>query len=380
MKGSVAFVQGHGNRDLFTGVRPDELFGWRRNVGLLVALLEAEGVSWHEIHAPTLDALTVTADVVILRDARYPPAQVEGFRRRHRGIPVLAMVFQAPQSIVDRQCAGEARALFGANLPVADERGSVTGVFAADHVVVRTKANAEWYADMGYPRERMVLLPHAPMWRHDGPGNLVAEMPSAPTPAQRPRRFTVLFVGENLLRKGFFRLYRAFRRLPVDGRRLLVCNLSLRQLRAGTVGAIPAFALDEAREALSDPTVEVHDAYRTVDELRRLHSKCDLLVAPSVLDVGPNTLVEAWQLGTRVIASDACGAIADLPPMPTVSAPVWWNERGEAAEAFTDRLTEALEIRRQDTRPPVVPSRADMTDKVQAIVRVWREFLPGLLS
>jgi glycosyltransferase involved in cell wall biosynthesis len=378
MSGTIAFVQGHGSRDLFTSVPPTSLFGWRRNVGLLVSLLEAAGVAWRDIHAPTLDGLTVAADLVILRDARYRPAEVEAFRRRHPGLPVLAMVFQAPRPIVERQCAGEARALFSADLPVAEPRESATGVFAADRVVVRTRANAEWYRAMGYPRERMVLLPHAPLWCRQDAGVCAADLPAGA--AALPRPYTLLFVGDNLLRKGFFRLYRALRRLPAAHRRLLVCNRALSRLRQGDPGELPPFALAEAREVVADATVEIRDEYRTLDDLGALAAECDVLASPSVLDVGPNTLVEAWQLGLGIIASDACGGLDDLPLVPTVAAPVWWREPGKGADDFTERLAAALHHAHRDPPQVAMPGRHEVSAKLQDIVRIWRELLPGFLA
>ncbi|MCP4357954.1 MAG: glycosyltransferase family 4 protein, partial [Chloroflexi bacterium] len=66
-------------------------------------------------------------------------------------------------------------------------------------------------------------------------------------------------------------------------------------------------------------------------------------ICPSVLDCGPNVLIEAQQLGTAVLSSQLCGAVYDLAAgsIPLVAAPEWWR-RQEDSDAYTERLAEGI--------------------------------------
>ncbi len=335
----VVFLQAFGRRDLFTGVPPEELWGWRRNVGLLVALLDRMGIPWEERYAPSLDEVEVKASLLVLRDWRYPAEQVARLRRRYDGTPLIAMLFQCPQPFLQAQRRGEERVLGGivppAPLPPADAEA---GVFLADRVVVRSRLNADLFAELGYPRDKMVLMPHAPLWTLRD-GNVVpAVLP--PRPAAEGPGLDVLFIGESLWRKGFFRLYQALGRLPVADKRLHVYNSTLCR---GRDADWPAAALDLLARIRANPMVRLCSPYRDQKGLLEAHHRAGLIACPSLLDCGPNVLVEAYQLGTPILASQLCGALGDLPPGATyqVQAPCWWREE-EEGEAFTDRLEEML--------------------------------------
>jgi hypothetical protein len=87
------FLQGFGRRDLFTAIPPEALWGWQRNVGLLVALLNHYGIPWVERYAPGLSEISDEAGLYILRDWRYPPEEVACFCRQHSHTPVISMLF-----------------------------------------------------------------------------------------------------------------------------------------------------------------------------------------------------------------------------------------------------------------------------------------------
>jgi glycosyltransferase involved in cell wall biosynthesis len=102
------------------------------------------------------------------------------------------------------------------------------------------------------------------------------------------------------------------------------------------------------------------------------------MVCPSLFDCGPNVLVEAYQLGTPVLASTLCGAVSDLPrgSIHLVPAPRWYH-RDEKALAFTERLAERIADLRLDGghRTRVRATRPDVSPLIETIVSTWESLL-----
>lgn len=366
----VVFLQSFGRRDLFTDVPPEQLTGWRRNVGLLVTLLRQRGIAWQERYAARLSEVSEGADLFVLRDWRYPAAEVEALRQRFAGVPLLAMLFQVPHHFLAAQRRGEERALFGrCGEPscAATAHDAERGLFLADRVVVRSALNRDLFGQRGHPAEKMVLLPHAPVWTHQG-GRFRAM--TFPRRGRRNEGFHVLFVGDSPVRKGLFRLHEAFASLDVPGKRL---HVYCRALDAAT---LPAGAEERLRALLSDDAVTLHGPYRGLEGLVDAHAGVSVLACPSLIDNGPNTLVEGRQLGTPLLASDLCGALEEVGAgAETVAAPRWWLGDEESG-AYARRLAEALlRCQRRDVADETPP---DLSGVVERIVETWRMLLREL--
>jgi glycosyltransferase involved in cell wall biosynthesis len=383
---SVVFVQGFDQGDPFTGLPPESLWGWRRNVGILVAILNLKGISWEERYARHLSEVKKSAGLFILRDWRYSQEEVSEFRSRHRSVPVISMLFQGPRFCVEGQKIGEERALFGITHPGAIERrnDSEDGLFMADRVIVRSRLNADAFAQLGYPREKMVLLPHAPVWtlRHNRISPAELPRPRGNRARAQPDGLDLLFVGNNPVRKGLFRLYGAFSSLCFSNKRLHIYSHTLHRFTRGEDVGLPDCMLARMRRMMGDPAVCVHPPYRDVTQLAEAHAGADLMVCPSLFDCGPNVLVEAYQLGTPVLASTPCGAVADLPrgSIHLVPAPRWWQQ-DEKALAFTERLADRIADLRVDSehRTKVRPTRPDVSPLIETIVSTWESLLDRYL-
>jgi glycosyltransferase involved in cell wall biosynthesis len=380
----VTFVQGFGRRDLFTGVAPERLWGWARNVGLLVAQLDAKGIAWSETYATDLTDLQIETDLIILRDWRYPLEQVEAFRDRHASTPMVSMVFQAPRPCLEWQEYGEMRALFGLTQSVPDAKlaSSDTALFRADRVVIRSRLVADLFVEMGADigNGKIVRIPHAPIWSHGREGPLPAKLPVWRQPRDKAT-FDLLFIGDSVIRKGLFRLYDAFRMLKIPGKRLHVYSRFLHDLaehEAARYAAPVRFALEDM---LADPDVLVHAPYQDIAGLGEAHRGVDLLVCPSLIDHGPNTLMEACQLGVPVLASTMCGAADDLPREAVMlePAPRWWSDN-EAPQAFTCRLAESISgfhEAREQHRTACPYAAHEILDK---ITEAWEAILGAYLT
>ena len=389
MKGkaaSVVFVQGFGRGDPFTGLPPESLWGWRRNVGILVAILNLKGISWEERYARHLSEVKKGAGLFILRDWRYSQEEVSEFGNRHQGVPVISMLFRGPRFCVDGQKIGEERALFGIDHPEPLERrnDSEDGLFLADRVIVRSRLNADAFAQLGYPREKMVLLPHTPVWtlRHNRISPAELPRPRAHRARVQPDGLDLLFIGDNPVRKGLFRLYGAFSSLRFSNKRLHIYSHTLHRFTRGEDVGLPDRMLARMRRMMSDPAVCVHPPYRDVTQLVEAHAGADLMVCPSLFDCGPNVLVEAYQLGTPVLASTLCGAVSDLPrgSIHLVPAPRWWQQ-DEKALAFTERLADRIADLRLDSehRTKVRSTRPDVSPLIETIVSTWESLLDRYL-
>ncbi len=377
----VLFIQRFGRADLFTGVPPETLTGWQRNVGLLVAVLDRHGLAWRERYAEHLSEVNEKADLYILRDWRYTREEIQAFRERHAGTPVLAMLFRAPEYFLQAQQTGEQEALGRLQMPAVDPglRHFEAGLFVADRVIVRSRLNAELFARLGYPHEKMVLLPHAPAWTWQGERIVPLALDSAGCPVERDGTFNLLCIGQDMLRKGILRLYRAFARLNIPGKRLHLYNRSLYEYARGADADFPAWMMPAIQQMLQDPAVLIHAPYRGL-EFVQAHREMHLLVCPSLLDCGPNVLVEAYQLGTPVLASTLCGSVFDLPEgaVGLVPAPRWW-EQDEAAEAFADRLARRITDFYQRERGAFAPCRPDVAPMLDTIVQTWEHLLEEYL-
>lgn len=381
---SVIFIQSYGRDNLFTGVPPESMWGWQRNVGLLVALLNLKKITWKERYAKHLSEVNESAELFILRDWRYSQKEVYQFRMCHPNTPVISMVFNGPQYYVNAQRIGEERALLGISQPETNENlnHSEDGLFVADCVIVRSKLNEVLFAQLGRSKEEMVLLPHAPVWTLRNNCILPAELPCSGNALvkQRNNQFNLLFVGENFIRKGLFRLYKAFSSLSIPGKRLHIYNRTLYKCATGVAMDLPAYVLTHVRQMVHNPSVYIHLPYRDIQGLVEAHTDIDLMVCPSLLDCGPNVVIEGYQLGTPILASTLCGAVSDLPKgsMRLVAAPQWWHQ-GEKADAFTERLIEEISqfyskyhLDTQSRRPNVLPL-------IETIVGTWENLLSEYL-
>ncbi len=378
---SIVFVQGFGNADLFTGIAPESLWGWRRNVGILIALLNQKGIAWKECYARRLSEVNEQADLFFLRDWRYGVEEIHEFRLRYRDTPMVSMLFQGPQRCLESQRLGEKRALFGITDrdPHAQSIPHESGLFATDCVIVRSKLNADLFAQLGYPKDKMVLLPHAPVWTLHNGDFLPVEFPPAGNVETKPhgKGLDLLFIGESLLRKGLFRLYRAFSALNIPGKRLHLYNRTLYRYAKGMSVHVPAHTLQFVRQILADPAVFVHPAYQNLAQLAQAHAGIDLIVCPSLLDNGPNVLVESYQLGTPILSSDLCGAAFDLPrgAVSYVTAPKWWQQE-ETPHAFTIRLAEKIACKKLGANRP---DRSTVASLIETIVQTWERLLDKYL-
>ncbi len=139
---------------------------------------------------------------------------------------------------------------------------------------------------------------------------------------------------------------------------------------------MPDYFLPLARQIISDPSVYVHPPYRDVKGLVEAHAGIDLMLCPSLSDLGPNILIEGYQLGTPILASNLCGAISDLPEnsVGLVTAPRWWQQR-EKAGAFTERLIETIAHFHTGNRPTPQSRRPDVSFLTETIVQTWENLL-----
>ena len=377
----ILFLQGFGRRDLFTGVPGERLMGWRRHVGLLVRLAEARAVSWEDRYAPDLDAVDAAgATLIVLRDWRYPRAAVRRLRERHRDTPVVAMLFQVPAFHLETQERGEELALVGASTVLVGERrrDAEEALFEADLVIARSTATAELYgelyaelgAELGHPRDRIRVLPHAPAW------TLVEGRPVASTTPEQPPGDSVLAIGDNPIRKGLLRVHRAWRALGRP-RPLVLASRRAARHRVDP-GRTPPHLVPALNALVADPGVVIADPYADWPALVALHRRAAVLVCPSSIDHGPNTIVEALQTGTPVVASDLCGTSELLEGDDVIAGPAWWRpEAQQLSGTFEDRLAAMVEDRL------VAPARSppwQAAEHLAGAVNAWDRLLDELLS
>ena len=118
-------------------------------------------------------------------------------------------------------------------------------------------------------------------------------------PADRPdepdRPFTLIFVGDNALRKGLHYALEAWRRSPVSATgRFLV------------VGEFPAAYVEKIGSLLDHPTVEVL-GHRS--DVAKLYRESDAFVLPTVEEGSPLSCLEALGSGCVPLVSDVCEGI-----------------------------------------------------------------------
>ncbi len=344
---SVVFIQGFGSRDLFTAVPPETMWGWQKNVGVLVTLLNRRGINWQERYTKHLSEIDENADLFFLRDWRYIEKEIFQLRQKFPHTPMISMLFKGPRFFEQAQQIGEKRALFGIRSEM--ETGLKmyeNGLFLADRVIVRSKLNATLLTQLGYPKEKMVLLPHAPVWTlsHDEIVPARLPCPQNGRVRQHSDEFNLLFIGEQFLKKGLFRLYRAFSSLTITHKRLHIFNRILYQGAQGVAIDVPDYMSGTIRQMINDPSVCIYPPYQNFLGLVEAHAQIDLMISPSVLDCGPNVLIEAHQLGTTMLASNMCGAVYDFAEgsIPLVAAPEWWQQQQEESDAYTERLIEGI--------------------------------------
>jgi len=143
---------------------------------------------------------------------------------------------------------------------------------------------------------------------------------------------------------------------------------------------LPADVLTYVRQMVRDRSVYIHPPYRDVKGLVAAHTDIDLMVCPSLLDCGPNVIIEGYQLGTPILASTLCGAISDLPKgsIHLVAAPQWWHQE-EKADAFTERLIEEISQFYSKYRIDTQLRRPNVLPLIETIVGTWENLLSEYL-
>lgn len=154
---------------------------------------------------------------------------------------------------------------------------------AADSVSVPSAFVADSFVAMGFPRERLFVNPY---------GARLDRFAKVAEPATN--RFTVLFVGQVGLRKGFLYLLQAFARLSHPRKRLQVIG-----------GVQPELHALLGRQPLEN--VEFLGAVPN-DELPRHYSSAHVMVLPSIEEGLAMVMGEALACGCPVIASSHTGA------------------------------------------------------------------------
>jgi glycosyltransferase involved in cell wall biosynthesis len=154
---------------------------------------------------------------------------------------------------------------------------------AAGAVSVPSAFVADSFVAMGFSRERLFINPY---------GARLDRFAKVAEPA--PDTFTVLFVGQVGLRKGFLYLLDAFNRLAHPRKRLKV------------IGSVQA----ELQPLLAKQPLENVDFLGVVpnDELPRHYSSAHVMVLPSIEEGLAMVMGEALACGCPVIASSHTGA------------------------------------------------------------------------
>lgn len=369
----IVFVQGFGSQDLFTNVPPTNLWGWRRNVGLLIHLLNQRGIQWKERFTSDLSEVKDKADLFILRDWRYRPEDVYQFCQDHDGTPVISMLFQCPNAFLQSQRCGDDHAVrgFQTHQPFLPKSNTEDGLFTTDRVIVRSHLNAELFTSLGYPPSKMVLLPHAPIWDIHHNKIVPLNIPPLEKGTKNSQFFNVLFIGESLWRKGLIHLYQAFQALPMQPKRLHVYSNQLLRYVRGFCD-LPNGYEKIYQQLLMNEDVIIHDSYWSIAGLFEAYLRAPILVCPTLLDCGPNTLMEAYQIGARVIQSDLSGIMGELPDSwsEIVRAPRYW-ERFESLGAFAERLMARMikaDVMETALNPPPVEK---INQILEVIISTW---------
>jgi hypothetical protein len=119
-------------------------------------------------------------------------------------------------------------------------KGTEDGLFEARHIIVRSHLNSRLFAQLGYPPEKMVLMPHAPLWTLADGQVKPAPLLIADQPKPKHAGLELLFIGESLWHKGLVHLYRAFKSLPVLEKRLHITNVKLYRSATDGLSGFPA--------------------------------------------------------------------------------------------------------------------------------------------
>ncbi len=150
----------------------------------------------------------------------------------------------------------------------------------AEHIFAFCRATADsLIGDYGVAPERVTIA---------GIGiNFDGAAPAAPAGRQEPP--TVLFVGNDFVRKGGPELLAAFRQVRRE----------LPQARLRLAGADPHVAAEPGVEILG----RIHDRKR----MAGLYAGASVFCVPSHFDPLPHVLLEAMAFGLPAVASDSCG-------------------------------------------------------------------------
>ena len=158
----------------------------------------------------------------------------------------------------------------------------------ADRICVPNSFVAKTFEHYGVPAKKLAINPYGvdvEFWR---PEKQPATVPEG--------KFTVIFAGQFMLRKGAFYLLEAWR------------QAELRDAELWIVGPV----LDEARPVLSDLPGNVRVlGGKTHTELLTLYRNCDVYILPSLEEGMARSILEAMAAGLPVIVTEETG-VADI--------------------------------------------------------------------
>lgn len=374
----VVFLQGFGCKNYFKTLVPEALWGWKRNIALLLHVLNKKGIAWSEVYSPDLRDVKLKADLFVLRDWRYRPEDIEYFRKIHPDIPVIAMTFQIPGKYLNIQMNGELRDLFDIQDDMfceTDYPETESGLFLADKVIVRSRLNQTLFMEMGFPSDKMVLLPHSPVWKFEKdevvPYDFLANVPISFDKINESVNF--LFIGEHIIRKGLIRLLRVFNEFQDRNLFLHVYNSSLFRYKNGEKEIIPRFMHEDFEKTLKSPNIIIHPLYRDIHGFVAAYEKMNVLICPSIFDLGPNSMVEACQMDIPIVATDMCGSVDDLLgySIKIIESPRWWTQQNN-----NSHFSECIEKSIIDPAPyqnDLMGNHFEST--ISKILETWKEVL-----
>jgi glycosyltransferase involved in cell wall biosynthesis len=156
----------------------------------------------------------------------------------------------------------------------------------ADRLLCPSDFVVQTFRDEGFPPSKLA--------RHAyGYDESVFYPDDGPRPRTRP--LTMVFVGDNALRKGLHHALEAWSRSPISRRgRFLV------------VGELPAGYVEKIRPLLDQPSVEVLGHRRDVPALYR---NSDIFVLPTLEEGSPLACLEALGSGCVPVVSDVCAGV-----------------------------------------------------------------------
>jgi glycosyltransferase involved in cell wall biosynthesis len=208
-------------------------------------------------------------------------------RARRLGATVVALAtihhpaFNMARVVAEQQLRGVA----GTSSYTDRKRvGNITRFLdSVDFLLSRAPGSERTYVEHGFPPERILSV---------GETGVDCETFRPDPVARPPSRLRVLHVSHMNLIKGLGYLFEAWRNADLQGAELVL---------GGSID-------DAVRSLLSEfdpPNVVL---LGSLSDPRRAYQEADVVVCPSISDMGPSTVLESMASGTPVIVSDACGA------------------------------------------------------------------------